>query len=424
MKELLKSRLDRIEDLQDRVLLKQIINGVFNGLTDYTQEQLQAIRDQVFYEIEDPSDHFDVYYHILPMDEVDPISDLFFPVEEADLKEQEGLQQLTELLQEKPEGILSKVFLDCDYLQYRQFIDTCKSRRFHGRIDTTLGSYEAGFIIRPYQGYIEKLERLYINFTDNGLPWRTVLHPYLYKFISVHLAQPLDLAEGEQLTKISFNLEEMEPFQKINYVPLWNVRLLDIRNESFAVPALDHINFQHTVNIEKYGLRHGYLVDTSHAEISYVQKTANAMTIISPSERVLSWQIYQFIQPEEHQQTSPLTLRSNHKNDFFTDRFARRENFTVRSMCEISRIINTYSMMESFSLEEIKLLENSPDVRETYEVNSFLKDYLRDELDRTTMLLSFQTSMSETAIVRDEISFLVSEIQLHFPEFSCIGELL
>ncbi|MBL1230521.1 hypothetical protein IW492_14920 [Enterococcus sp. BWB1-3] len=421
MKELLKSRLDRIDDLNDRLLLKQIINGVFSGLADYTDTQLQEIRNQVFDEIQDDFDQFDIYYHFLPKDEVDPISDFFFPVDEKDLEELEEMKELSELVSAAPEVFLSKVYLDCDYLNYQTFMQKSENRLFKGEIETNNQTYNVKFRVRPYTGYIEKLKHLYINFADNGLPWKTVLHPYLYKFISIHLADPLPLEEQEIIRRISFNLEEMEPYQRINHVPLWNVRQLEIRNESFAVPALDHINFQHTVNIEKFGLAHGYLVDTSKAEISYVKKTEGAITIISPNERVLNWQIYQFIQPEA--QNNPLTLQSNHRNDFFTDRFARRENFTIRSMCEISRIINTYQMMERFSLEEIRLLEQLPTVRETYEVNSFLEDYLREEMDRTPMLLSFKSKSSITT-VRDELSFLVSEIQLHFPEFTCIGELL
>ncbi|WP_086347948.1 hypothetical protein [Candidatus Enterococcus clewellii] len=421
MKDLLKSRLDRIDDLNDRKLLKQIINGVFNGLVEYTEDQFEAIQQQVFNEIEDHTDQFDVYYHILPKDEVDPIADFFFPIDENDLREFEEMEQLTEAIQSTPEVLISKVYLACDYLQFQKFMRECRERVFKGTVETNQETYPVDFKIKPYSGYLEKLEQMYINFTDNSLAWKTILHPYIYKFIGVHLIENLTLAEGEKVKKISFDLQEMEPYQKIDHVPLWNVRLLEIRNESFAVPARDHINYQHTINIEKYGINHGYLVDTKAANINYVRKSIDSLTVISPNEKVLSWQIYQFLQLGER--VEALDLQSNHKQDFFTDRFARRENFTVRSMCEISRIINTYSMMANFSLEKIELLEQLPPIKETYEVNTFLKDYIREEVHRTPMLLSF-TTKKQGLTTRDELSFLVSEIQLHFPEFTCLGELL
>lgn len=421
MKELIKSRLNRIENLTDRALLKQIVNGVFIGLADYTEEQLQEIRDQVFYEIEDQEDQFDIYYQLLPKDEVDPISEFFFPLNEADLQELEEMEQLKEQIAGRAGAYLSKVYLDCDFLKIRDFLENSQKRTFTGMIETNVTSYPVNFLVKPYNGYLRQLEDLYTNFIGNSLPWKTVLHPHLYKFISIHLKDKLSLDKEEKIKKISFDLEEMKPYQRIDTIPLWNIRILDVRNESFAVPAQDHINYQHTINIEKFGMNHGYLVDTSRTAIHYVRKTQESMTIISPNEKILNWQIYQFVQPESF--LAELTIKSNHKEDSFTDRFAKRENFTIRSMCEISRIINRYSLMKDFSLEQIEILNQLPEKIQTYEVNSFLKDHIREEVNRSPMLLSFSTKQ-QTARTRDELSFLVSEIQLHFPEFFCIGALL
>lgn len=417
MKDLIKDRLDKIENLEDRRLLKQILNRLFTSLTEYTEEELFQIKKQVLDEIENTNEQFDIYYQLLPKDEVDIISDFFFPVQKIDLQEmEESTDNQIELNQ-----LMKKVYLNCDFLQINRFIQSLPGREFNGTIETTKQTYHVLFSVQEYKGYMEQIGHLYANFIENHFPWRTVLHPPLFKFVGVHMNQELLLDEDEKIKKIEIDLQEMDTYKKMDMVPLWNIKKLYIKNESFAVPAYDQIHFKHTINITEFGNQHGYIVDASQVDLSYVRKDKTSITIFSNTEKIMDWQIFQIIQPQTI--SEDLYQKSNHREDYYADRFAKRENFTIRSMCEISRMIQPFSLMNGFVLEKVTMKKKLPMTVETYDVNRFVTDSIREDEDRKVMLLSFKAE-KVTSMTRDEMSFLVSEIQLSFPEFLCVGELM
>ncbi|GAB2022761.1 hypothetical protein RyT2_18350 [Pseudolactococcus yaeyamensis] len=421
MKEILQSRLNQLPSLEERAVLKEILNGVFSGLIDYTDQELSAIKDRVFNDIEDEASKFDVFYQITSKDEFNPISSLYFPIDENDLSEENDLEILSSRIREDEQVTLTKVYLNCDFIKINRFLKTSQNRQFRGNLVTTQREIPIKVGVRPYTGYIQQLEQLYINFINNDMPWQTILHPYLYKFIEINLATKVDLAIDEQVIKVEWHLEEMDAYQKMDTVPLWNIKQFEVKNESFPVPAKDRVNFEHTINLEKHGLQHGYLLNVDKQNVLYVRKGLQDLTIISKDERVPKWKVFQFIQPSQEEAIT--LLNSNHQELFFTDRFAKRENHTVRSMCEISRIINGYVFMKNIALEHVEIVEEYTDTIETYEVNPFIKDNIRAEMNRTVMVLSFKVSQ-QSQTIRDEISFLVSEVQLHFPEFRCVGKII
>lgn len=55
-------------------------------------------------------------------------------------------------------------------------------------------------------------------------------------------------------------------------------------------------------------------------------------------------------------------------------------------------------------------------------MNPFISDHVRSEKDKKVMKLRFRAS-DNSFIRHDILSFLVSEIQMYFPEYKCEGEL-
>ena len=62
----------------------------------------------------------------------------------------------------------------------------------------------------------------------------------------------------------------------------------------------------------------------------------------------------------------------------------------------------------------------------TYALNPFMSDNVRSEQGKQVMMLSFQRSEASLSVpyylLSDLMSFLVSEVQMHFPEYKCEGE--
>ncbi|MBC2149346.1 normocyte-binding protein [Listeria booriae] len=420
MEKLFQDRLKKIDNLEDRKLLKDILNGVFSGLVKHTQSELKALETRIFNEIEDVESKFDIYASLVSKEMFDPIHPFLYPMNVADISEQEGFfEDIKEAVLKNEEVRFGKIFLACDYLELRQIVNLLVDRQFSGELVTTMGVHPIQIKLVVDDSYLRQIEELYSIFIENDMPWRTIFQPYIYKFMRIELDSTVTLQSKEEITAVSFDLEELEPYQHVNQVPLWNIKPFQVKNASFPVPAQDHVNYEHAIYMNFYDQMSGYLVDAQGLDISFIRREDDALTITSANERVLQWSLLQVIQPREIQDK----LLGNHRVELFTDRFSRKEGQIVRSMCEISRIINAFTAMKDVVLEKVDIREASQAIEETYALNPFIKDNIRQDTTKKVMQLFFKTT-ELTMITRDKMSFLVSEIQLYFPEFHCVGALL
>ncbi|MBE0341235.1 normocyte-binding protein, partial [Paenibacillus sp. 28ISP30-2] len=59
MKELVQDRLSKMDDLEQRRLLKNMMAGVFMNLVEYQEEMTRQLERRVFEEIENTEEKFD-----------------------------------------------------------------------------------------------------------------------------------------------------------------------------------------------------------------------------------------------------------------------------------------------------------------------------------------------------------------------------
>ena len=137
-------KLNKISDLEDRAVLKKIMTSVFASLEEYTKESYDNIEKRVFNALQIEKDKYDVYSCICPLEEVDPISDFFYPMVSEDLEKPEyEIKDIINALENNEELFLFKVFLDCDYLKCQEIIENGELLR--GTIRTNKRNHEAYF---------------------------------------------------------------------------------------------------------------------------------------------------------------------------------------------------------------------------------------------------------------------------------------
>ena len=71
--------------------------------------------------------------------------------------------------------------------------------------------------------------------------------------------------------------------------------------------------------------------------------------------------------------------------------------------------------------QECKIMEQFDKRIETYSMNPFIEDEVRDTRAQKKLLLQFQAGEQEPWLQRDVASFLVSEVQRIYPEYECGG---
>lgn len=424
MKDIIMDRLNKIEDLEQRKLLKNIMTGVFLNLAEYQEDMNQRLEQRIFSEVENNEENYDVFVTLCPKDEVDPAQEFLYPIRPEDIENKTyDLKEIASKLSQQEDVILLTVFLECDYLKIKELIGS--RRNYRGEIVTTAGTYEIGVRLEQNKRYLREIERLYQAFQKNSIPWRTVNNPYANKFFDVSLVNCEGIiGEDEEVLEIKVNLEEFEPFKMSNMVPLWNIERLAVKSTSFPVPAQDRINYENILSLRKLGTEHGYLVDEEEGIIKYLKRTPEELNIVSSVEKSGTWEVLKIIKPIQMMLGRlEYGLVSNKRKNNFSNKFAQIRSANVRTESEIVRIINSFEVSKDLELEQVEIKKPINEISETYNMNQFLTDNVRVERDKKVMLLKFRARDDSNFITRDIMSFLVSELQMHFPDYRCEGTL-
>jgi hypothetical protein len=424
MKELILEKLGRMENLEERRLLKEIMTGLFANLIDYQDTCNRALEERVFREVETAADRFDIAVSLCPRKAVDPLDHLLFPVFPEDLTDRTfDLQEMVEKFRRREEVQLATVFMKCDYPAIQDLTEL--KRSFSGSLVTSRGDYPIRVKLQPEGKYWREVEKLYELFVKNGIPWKTVNHPFANKFFKVVLSDmAAHPARDEKPVEIVYDLEEYETYKTADVVLLWNVERLKTAGNGFPMPALDRVNYEHPVSIRKTGVEHGYLLDEDASLIKYLIRTDDEIVVVSPSEKCGQWNLVKIVQPAEDKAFIGNETCSNRRRRSFLGQFAAKRAAPVRTRGEIARIANSFETSVCFEFCDLEIGAHPGIKRFTYDLNRFIVDDIRVATDRKIMKLKFRLKKPESYVTYDLLSFIVSEIQMNFPEYCCVGELV
>ncbi|WP_427181611.1 normocyte-binding protein [Paenibacillus sp. TC-CSREp1] len=428
MKDMIRDRLNKMEDLEQRRMLKDLMTGVFLNLVEYQETLNKQIEQRVFDEVLPQEERHDVYVTLCAREDLDPIHEFLYPIIPEDVEPQTVfLSEASEALARKEEMKLFTFYMECGQQELQALLQS--NRTFRGQLVTSEGRHAITVRLKPSTVYISKVEELYRIFCKNSLPWKSINAPYVFKFVDCVLvgSDDGDTWDKQHVVKeLSIHLEEFESYKRTNMIPLWNIQKLDMKTGGFPVPASDRINYEHVLPLRKTGSEHGYLVDGDESHIRYIKRSEDEITIVSPLEKSDSWTVLKiagYVETRIGRMDFPLF--TNAKREGFAGKYARQEGRSVRSKGEIARMVHAYQAAEGLALEDIQVVAPGPALGVTYPLNAFVSDHVRVEADKHRMILRFSKhrQQAEMDIFRDDLlSFLVSEIQLAFPEYRCEGE--
>lgn len=369
-------RLRKIEDLEQRQLLKDIVSGVFVNLIDYQDEMNRKLEERVFNEIEDVENRFDIYVTLSSKEDVDPIHQCLFPMRPADLETKAiDTAQLLQSLKNKEQAVLCTLFLECDSIQIQQLL--VEKRRFNGTLVTTEGQVEIKVSLSKNSDYSQEIDKLYPIFQINGLPWKTINHPYAYKFLDVNLVDCPPLNEDTEVIEIMVDLEEYESKKRLDMVPLWNIERHEVKNVGFPIPAIDKINYEHVLSIRKIGNEHGYLVEADEENVRYVKRSDNELTIVSPQDKSGVWQLIKIAKMEDEKIGKlHYELVSNRRIEHFMHKFASKYTANVKTKGEITRMINSFEAAVRVELVDVDIVDSFSRAGFTHSANPFLTEMI------------------------------------------------
>ncbi len=320
---------------------------------------------------------------------------------------------------------LMKVMLCCDFLELRRLFQ--KQPVFEGVIETQEpdGEWKIEVHLQENSKYLEKISYLYLLFTKNGIPWQTVNAPYLYKMADVVVTGlPEGLTGEEKIKQVTVQFGEYSRIIRQDIIPVWNVRRLELESVGFPIPCDDHKNFEHMISLRQHGIEHAYLVENDK-NIRSISRSGEKLRIICEIGEARKWEIYQLRSSEERKiDRYTFPIMENGRKENFAEKYQRKWNQQIRTRTELAHFINGFGLEDYVSYQYCRIEEQFPDRQETYVVNFFVEDEVRDKTAQKKLVLYFSSGRKEEWLQRDILSFLVSEVQRIYPEYDCGGILL
>lgn len=426
MKEMIRCELQSISSLEDRVALKELMERVFLPLYDTNLEMYRELERRIREELAYDVNRYLIRTGIVEQRYVDLTHHLMAPMDNGDLEENSyRMDELLEALQTEGEYPLMTVMLQCDFLELKGLWK--KDPEFIGTIETEnpKRTWKIKVKLRKNTRYLEKTAELYRLFIKNGIPWQTINAPYLYKMADVVLADAEEGLTGkEKIKKIEIQFGQCSSFIRYHMVPLWNVRRLLLDSVGFPVPCEDHQNYEHIISVQEYGTGHAYLADDDQ-ELGSVVQRENKLFIVSRAGEAKKWSIYTIRNGTESRiDYEAYPVMKNHRAESFSEGFRRRWNLDIKTRAELARFIRGFGMEDFVRYQDCEVLDRYEEEPETYSMNPFVEDEIRDTSAQKKLVLYFKPGAREAWLQRDAASFLVSEVQRLYPEYECGGKLL
>lgn len=419
-------KLNEINDLNERVLLKKIMNSVFASLEQYSEDRFNDLEERVFDEIQYLEEKYNVYSTIIDRKHLDVTNEFLFPMMEEDSEEKTyDVKTIIDNLNNNLYSKIFNVFLKCDYGMFKKFIS--ENLEITGTIETNKKIHKAYFKVKENIEYKEKISTLYKSFINNNVMWKTVNMPYINKIAQIYLTKCEDqIDKEEEIIKIHIDFGDYNQYIKYDMVPLWNIKEIKLKCTGFPTACVDKVNYEHDISIEKEGINHGYLINSDKECIDYVTIKKDYIKVISKVSHSFLWTVYKIVNyKEDNNSKYEYELMSNYKNVNFSNRFLFNNRYVIKTKSEIAKLINSFQVSKHLNFRDLKIEEAKYDEsKETYDFNDFIIDEIREDNIKKSLVLYFEAKDKDYYLNNDILSFLTSEIQLIYPEYKCEGRLI
>lgn len=426
MKEMIRQEIQSITSLEERVAFKSLMEQVFLELYETNEQMYLDLEKRIQEELTYDVNRYQIKTGLVERGFYDATHHEMYPMDMEDVKER--AYTMKDIVEEVRKGRgfpIMKVMLKGDHTELREIWD--HGVQLEGTIETDKpeGVWTIQITLSRNMEYLKQIGHLYRLFTKNGIPWQTVNAPYLYKMADVVISGlPEEIRGDGAIKKMEVDLGKYAPMVCYDLIPIWNIQKLELDSVGFPVPCEDHKNYEHRISIHGYGNQHAYLADDT-MEIRGISQREDKLVVISGASEAKKWNIYMIRNTggsKLDQFTYP--VMGNERQEDFLERFQRRWDQTVRTRAELARFIKGFGLEEYIVYQGCEVRDRFEQKKETYSMNPFIEDEIRDTRAQKKLILYFAAGEKERWLQRDVASFVVSEVQRLYPEYECGGKLV
>ena len=409
-KKYIDERLLDVKDIDERQQLRKIVADMLVPFYERIEEQYRQIEDRMYEANNVLKGNYQIITGIQPRNKIDITDTSMFPMQVLDMEDVEvQVEDLWSAMEQQKEYKIYSVFVQADYEKIRELENS--RRTFRATVRTGWGEYPATVRLKKNREYLNQIKELYQEFLNNGIEWRTVCSPYLYKIFDVLLVTAQSPKE-ERIEEITVSFEEFEPYIKYNYVPLWNIKKIMVKTSAYPTFCLDRIHYEHCIFGSRLKAENDYLVE-GKKQLWNVYRKDGDLYIQCDEKMAIDWGIKEFCY-ETSMKNYELPLMNNKIN-------VPKQG--IRTIAEAKKYVNEMTNGTFLELQDVNQRPHNQE-DETYDCDEFIMDEIRNRNHAQELYFEFISLDKESILTRDIMSYVVSQLQMIYPEYHCKGVLI
>lgn len=400
----IQSRIREIDDLDERKYAKKILLEGLGEIFRLTEERYLKLSERIQNEIDIPFDKYAVVTTVINKEDYDPINGTLFPVCSEDTEKNSMDNSVV-------------IFLEADDSVCQAFL---KKKQINGCVE---GSGEnISFEIRKCERYLKAVEKLYQLYKYNEIPWDIIHMGYMERFFEMVPVSGLKEKEGISDKNIAFEWGEYSQYVRTDRIPLWNINRFNYQSQDFTVPCIDGMYYEHVIQLnDSQTDRNGYLVGIQK-DIESIRYEKNKI-ILKTKQEMLQETILYGIYNKDIMYSPGYGYKglSNRRKYSFAGRYTYKTGKFIQTEMELIRKIEELS--NNYKLKVVKYeLTNILSVPEfEADMNQFIETEIFSNEKRTRLLIHFERPAVEDFLYQSQIRYVLSQLQMEYLEYKCVG---
>lgn len=397
----IQSRLKEIDDLDERREARDLLLDSLAHIFEWTEAKYAELEQRVQDELKLPWQYYNVFMTIIKRGDYDAINPFWHPVCVEDVRPASKKEYST-------------VFLMADEVCCREFL----AQGTVEGVDESDG-HHIRFRIRTCERYGQRMKTLYYLFAGNHIPWQTVHMGYAERFFD--LVPEEDVLDGKT---IRFLWGEWEKYVHEDMILLWNIERFMMQSQEYRHPCLDEVVYEH---IYYFGSGRdemdGYLVETND-DILSVRFEENKILIKTQQETledVFLYRLYQGGQGSSYGYRFPVL--SNCKKDNLAARYLQETGNFIQTPMELYRKIEELSAGYPVRVTGYEITDHVEGAVIEGDMNRDIGVQVFSNDKRKILLFRFhrEAVTQDAYLYESQIRYILSQLQLEFLEYRCMG---